>query len=110
MITAEGHKFSAATCFAPKTCSVCGATEGEALGTALAVGEIVETEDASFVLSGAYFASEIKEKHGNTTYTFGNDGAYYLVMELAFTNLSTEPLTATFSLFGHSFTVDCRAA
>lgn len=22
----------------------------------------------------------------------------------------TEPLTATFSLFGHSFTVDCRAA
>ncbi|MBQ7358043.1 MAG: phosphodiester glycosidase family protein [Clostridia bacterium] len=30
--TALSHKWSAATCTAPKTCSVCGATEGEALG------------------------------------------------------------------------------
>ncbi len=29
---ALGHKWAAATCTAPKTCSVCGATEGDALG------------------------------------------------------------------------------
>ena len=28
----NGHKFKNATCVSPKTCSVCGATEGEALG------------------------------------------------------------------------------
>jgi hypothetical protein len=31
-VPALGHSMSEATCTAPKTCSVCGATEGEALG------------------------------------------------------------------------------
>lgn len=31
-ISAKGHTWNAATCTAPKTCSVCGATEGEAAG------------------------------------------------------------------------------
>ena len=32
IVTALGHTWTDATCTAPKTCSVCGATEGEALG------------------------------------------------------------------------------
>ena len=31
-ITAKGHNWADATCTAPKTCSTCGATEGDALG------------------------------------------------------------------------------
>ena len=31
-VPAPGHNWTAATCTAPKTCSVCGTTEGEALG------------------------------------------------------------------------------
>ena len=32
IVPAKGHTWANATCTAPKTCSVCGATEGEALG------------------------------------------------------------------------------
>lgn len=32
VITSEGHKWVGATCTSPKTCSVCGITEGEKLG------------------------------------------------------------------------------
>ena len=31
-VAASGHKWTAATCTAPKTCSVCSATDGNALG------------------------------------------------------------------------------
>ena len=58
VITAPGHTWTDATCTAPKTCSVCGATEGEALG---------HSEDT-------YILTEDGEPMTETT-----DGYYYKV-------------------------------
>ena len=38
-VTASGHTWVGATCTAPKTCTTCGVTEGEALGHSSAVGK-----------------------------------------------------------------------
>ncbi len=91
-IASPGHSFTAATLFAPKTCSVCGLTEGDALGTVIAVGDSVEEDDHAFTLEEVFFGTEIKERHGNITYSYGGRGSYNLVLKLAFTNLDTEEL------------------
>ncbi len=46
-IAAKGHSWVAATCTAPKTCSVCGATEGSALGHSYTSKVTPPTETAS---------------------------------------------------------------
>ena len=59
---ALGHSWVDATCDAPKTCSVCGATEGEALGHAYA--ETARTDATCGV-------------DGSVTYTCGTCGDFY---------------------------------
>ena len=49
-IPATGHKFTDATCTAAKTCSVCNATEGEALGHNF--GEWTTVKEPSFAEDG----------------------------------------------------------
>ncbi len=67
------HTFSAATCTAPKTCSVCGATEGEALGhdyDANGDGEITEED-------GVVDPAPTCTAEGVRTYTCKNCSASY---------------------------------
>ncbi|MBQ4551197.1 MAG: discoidin domain-containing protein, partial [Oscillospiraceae bacterium] len=45
-LPAAGHKWTDATCTTPKTCSVCGETEGEAGGGSHTLGELVEAVPA----------------------------------------------------------------
>ncbi len=47
------------------------------------------TNDAtfSFVLDEIYYTDKPSYKTGNVTYSFGNDGSYYLALKLDFTNL-----------------------
>ena len=49
-VAASGHQWTAATCTAPKTCSVCSATDGNALGHAF--GEWSVTKAADYVTPG----------------------------------------------------------
>jgi len=56
----------------------------------LSVGAERSGEEYSFVVDEAEFTDDIKEKHGNITYSYG-EGFYYM-LKLDFTNLSTEPM------------------
>lgn len=60
-IPAKGHTWVDATCTAPKTCSVCGATEGSALGHNYVSTVVQPTEDS----------------HGYTRHTCTRCGHYY---------------------------------
>ena len=90
-IAATGHSFTAATAFAPKTCTACGETEGEALATLITMGGEVEAEDHSFTVESATFTGKLKEKRGSVTYTYGG-GDYVYAIKLNFTNLGTEAM------------------
>jgi hypothetical protein len=91
VIPATGHSFAPATCFLPKTCSVCGVTEGDPLATTITAGETVSAEDHSFYIADTYYATKLSEKSGNITRSYGNEGNY-LIIKLSFTNLATEAL------------------
>jgi len=54
VIPAVGHTWTEATCTAPKTCSVCGATEGEALGHTAGEAVIENVVDATCTVAGSY--------------------------------------------------------
>lgn len=60
-IAAKGHSWVAATCTAPKTCSVCGATEGSALGHSYTSTVVAPTATS----------------HGYTRHTCTRCGHYY---------------------------------
>lgn len=56
---------------------------------ALFLGDTKSGDDYEFTLSNAFFTSELSEKNGSTTYSYGDQG-YLLVFKLAYTNLLTE--------------------
>lgn len=61
IIPATGHKYTAATKFAPKTCVRCGATDGEALAKIVAVGDSVECKSHCFTVESIGFTASLRE-------------------------------------------------
>lgn len=57
----------------------------------LFIGDTKSGAEFEFTLTDAYFTTKLSEKNGSTTYSYGDDG-YYLVFQLAFTNLATEAM------------------
>ncbi len=99
----KGHDFADATCTAPKTCKVCGATEGDALGHSFT--NYVSNNDATCTADGTKTA---KCDHCDVTDTIADAGS---VKGHDYTNAScTTPKTCKIcgategDPLGHSFT------
>ncbi len=62
------------------------------LASELSIGD-TRTDGAkfSFVFEDMYYTTKLSEKKGNTTFSFGSEG-HYFVLKLRFTNLTTTPL------------------
>ena len=67
VIAALGHKFAAATCTTPKTCTVCNVTEGEALGHKYADATCTEPKTCS--VCGATEGEALGHKFADATCT-----------------------------------------
>ena len=65
-------------------------------GTQINIGDTKEAADYKFTLDKAYFTEKLSEKHGSLTRSFGSDGKYYFVLQLAYTNLSTEAFDGSY--------------
>lgn len=84
----EGHSFAPATLFAPKTCSRCGLTEGEALGHV--IGEEQTGAEYKFTVTDVSFTRQVSEKKGWVTYNSAE--GFYLAIRLSFNNLANAPV------------------
>ena len=91
-IEAKGHTWSAATCTAPKTCSVCSATEGEKLAHNYVDGECSvcgATDPDAVDYSGRYYIAA-KRSSGNYFYmTSDNTNTRYTAVDSGLTTLPT---------------------
>lgn len=62
------------------------------LDKVVAIGDMrTDGESFSFLLDDIIFSDNLKEKVGNTTYSFPS--GYYMVLKMEFTNLSTETIS-----------------
>lgn len=83
VIEATGHNLVQSTNVSAQVCSVCGLMEGE-----VEIGAEVSSEEHSFEFKDVYYTNKVSEKHGNIT-TSMQEGSY-MVLKLAFTNLSVQ--------------------